>query len=130
QEQSDADTRNSSPRSHGEVSLLLRFLLRRFFGGPFLLGASAGEGVVQAVVSFVARVLEYRTFVLLPRYFRGPGPRPRRRILDRELIAERRLVEAGEALRQAHVLTRALEGELVGEVRGFDHQGLAVPTTA
>src|SRR5262249_23784118 len=111
-------------------SFLRGFLLPRLFGGALLFRASTSERIVQAVVAFVARVLEYRTFIFLPRHFRGPGSRPRRRIVDRELIAERILGDAREALGQPHVLARALERELLGEVRRFDHQRVALPTTA
>src|SRR5262245_3395375 len=81
-----------------KVSLLLGFLFRRLFGGALLLRASTGERIVQTVVPFVTRVLEYRTFIPRPRHFRGPGSRPRRRIVDRELIAKRIFGRAREAL--------------------------------
>src|SRR5690242_5246332 len=97
-------------------SSLRRFLFRGFFGGALLFRASAGQCVVQAVISFVTRVLEDRSFVLLPRDFRRPRSGPRRGIVDGELIAERLFVDAGEPLGQMHVLARALERELVGEV--------------
>ena len=98
--------------------------------GPLLFCASAREGVVQPVIPFVARVLEYRARILPPRHLGRPGPRPRRRILDRELITDRLLVDAREALGQPHVLARALKCELVGEIRRFDNQRLALPVTA
>src|SRR5713226_735974 len=101
----------------GSPSLFRGFLFRGFLGGSLLLCPSAREGVLQAIIPFVAGVLKYRTYRLLPRYFCGPGSDPRRRIFDRELIADRVLVHAREALGQMHVLARALERELVREIR-------------
>src|SRR5262249_12622119 len=49
---------------------------------------------------------------------------------DRELIEECVLIHARETLGQMHVLTRALEGELVGEIPRLDHQSLALPMAA
>ena len=49
---------------------------------------------------------------------------------DRELIKERVRIRAREALDQTHVLARTLERKLVREIRRFDNQRLALPTTA
>src|SRR5438128_1465802 len=106
------------------------FLFRGFLGGSLLLCPSARQGVVQAIIPFVTGVLEYRTCRLLPGYLRGPGSCPRRRIFDCELIADRVRIHAREALGQTHVLARALERELVREIRRFDNQRLALPMTA
>src|SRR6266850_3077533 len=134
-----AGTASSTPTQTPATARLIRIespslfrgsLFRGFFGGSLLLCASAREGIVHAIVSFVTRVLEYRTYILLPRHLRGPGSCPRRRILDRELIADRVLGHAREALDQTHVLARALERKLVREIRRFDHQRLALPVTA
>src|SRR2546428_2711019 len=113
-----------------KVLLFRRFLFRGFFGGSLLLCAGAREGVVQTIIPFVTRVLKYRTYILLPRYLCGPGSGPRRRIVGREVIADRVLGHAREALGQTHVLARALEREFVRQIRRFDHQRLALPMTA
>src|SRR2546427_6476233 len=111
-------------------SLFRGFLFRGFLGGSLLLCPSAGQGVVQAIIPFVTGVLKYRTYRFLPRHFCRPGSCPRRRIFDRELIADRVLGHAREALGQTHLLARALERELVREIRRFDNERLALPMTA
>src|SRR5262245_12191648 len=114
----------------GTSSLLQRSLFRGFFSSSLLLGPGTRERVVQAVVPFVAGVLEYRTRRLLPQHLGGPGSRPRRRVIDGELIAERVFGHARETYRQPHVLACALERELVREIRRFDNQRLALPAAA
>src|SRR6266566_1580761 len=114
----------------GSPSLFRGFLFRGFLGGSLLLCPSAREGVVQAIIPFVTGVLKYRAYRFLPGYLCGPGSCPRRRIFDPELIADRVLGHAREALGQTHVLARALERELVREIRRFDNQRLALPMTA
>src|SRR5262245_9449859 len=95
-----------------EVSLLQGFLFRGFLCRPLLLCARTRESVGQPVIPFVTGVLEYRTTILLPRHFSGPGSRPCRWILDRELISKGVFGDTGEALGQTHVLARAQEREL------------------
>src|SRR5712692_4146456 len=97
----------------GSPSLFRGFLFRSFLGGSVLLCPSAREGVVQAIIPFVAGMLQSRTYRLLPRYLCGPGSCPRPGIVDGELIADRVLGHAREALGQTHVLARALEREPV-----------------
>src|SRR5207302_251073 len=109
---------------------LLRSAFRGFFCGSLLFGPSARERVGQTVISLVTGVLEDRTCRLLPRHLRRPGSCPGRRIVDRELIADAVLVHAREALGQPHALARALERELVREVRRVNDQCLTLPMTA
>ena len=87
----------------------------------------AAEDVAQRVVGFVARVLEHQVVGRRPRLLAGPGPYPRLRILDRELIPERLRVDAREALDDVQVLARASEAGLVGEVGRVDDQRVALP---
>ena len=54
--------------------------------GGARVGPSAGEDVGQPVIAFVTRVLVQRVFGLRHRHLGGPRLRPRRRIVDRELI--------------------------------------------
>src|SRR5204862_2444189 len=64
--------------SSWSLQFLRSALLRGFFGGPFLLGASSGQAVRYAVVPFVAGMLEYGARNRLQQHFCGPGSDPRR----------------------------------------------------
>src|SRR5256712_12573820 len=72
-----------------KVLLFWRFLFRGFFGGSLLLCAGARERGVQTIITFLARVLKYWTYILVPRYLCGSWACPRCRILDRAWIAGR-----------------------------------------
>src|SRR4030095_1437228 len=100
------------------------------FGSPLLFGSRTREDVRQAVVAFVTRVLEERPNGFRPGHFGRPWPRPRRRIVDRELISDRVLVHAREALDQVQVLTGPLERVLAVEIRRFDDERVPFPTPA
>src|SRR5207253_955673 len=66
----------------------------------FLAISRANKKVDDVEVVFVAAVLVQLLggIDLVPRNERGPWPGPRRRILDGELVVERRRVDAREAL--------------------------------
>src|SRR4051794_18813863 len=79
-------------------SRLLR--LRRFL----LLRAGAAQHTGHRVVAFVACVLVDLVVRARHRNGCGPRPRPRRRIVDRELVGESVRVGARETLREMEVL--------------------------
>src|SRR5471030_148767 len=100
-----------------------------------VLRTRAGEDAVHPVIVFVARVLvEVLALALeiLHRNHRRPRAAPRIRILDGELVIDRVLVRAPEALRELHVLGGSLEGHAleIGEVRRLDHERVAFPMAA
>src|SRR5687768_2496872 len=58
----------------------------------------ATEDVREAVISLVAGVLEKRTVEPPERDFPGPGTRPRRGIVHRELVTDSVVIDAREPL--------------------------------
>src|SRR4029078_8444114 len=63
----------------------------------FLFCARAFEEVDEAVVPLVTGVLEDRPVEPAQRYFSRPGFRPRRRVVDREFVADPVCAHASEA---------------------------------
>ena len=60
----------------------------------------------------------------------GPRARPGRRIVDRDDVLQRRLVDPAPALDQMEVFAGAAVAALRGEVRDVDHQRVAFPVAA
>src|SRR5262249_23233859 len=113
-------------RSHAvSKARLCRYLL-----SSFLFGSSTGEDTCYSIISFVTGVLVKWGRDLFHGNFAGPGFRPRRWIVDRELIQERVFIGACEALDDTQVLTRSSESRFVAEIRGFDDKGFTLPMTA
>src|SRR5215510_12797850 len=96
----------------------------------FLFGSRTGEDTCHSVIPFVTGVLVKRCRYLFHGNFAGPGFRPRRRIVDRELIEERVFIGACEAFDDTQFLTRSSETRFVAEIRGFDDKGFTFPMTA
>src|SRR5262245_48337243 len=103
------------------ISLSFACLVALFLPRP-------AKDVAQRVVAFVARVLVDEAVGRRPRVLRAPRPGPRRRIVDRELVAQRVRASAREALDDVQVFARAAEAGLVAEVRGVDDQRVAFPS--
>ena len=78
----------------------------------------------------MAGVFENRAHGLFEEQFGRPRFRPRRRIVNGELIADRVVVGAGEAFDQMHLLAGSLEDRLLREVRAIDDQCVAFPPAA
>ncbi len=93
--------------------------------GSLLLCTSAGQDVLHAVISFVTGVLEHRLLTLRHGNLYGPRPRPRFRIIDRELIKERVGVDPGEPLDKMQHLAGCPEG--APEIPRVDDQRVAFP---
>src|SRR2546426_3128487 len=89
---------------HRRYSLLLRSFLRGRFGGPLLFGSGTGERVPHAVISFVAGVLKYRPHTRRQGQHCGPGPCPRRFIVDGEFVVDSVRGQAREPFSHFHVL--------------------------
>src|SRR5882762_5024173 len=68
----------------------------------FLLCAGAGENAPHAVVSFVARVLENRSWGARQGNLYRPGLCESLRVVYRKLVLERVRIEPPKALRQDH----------------------------
>ena len=75
----------------------------------------------------MARVLVDQLVGLRHRDRRAPFRRPRRGIVDRELVLQRVRIDAAEALDQVQVLRRAAEPGLLREVGGVHHERVAFP---
>src|SRR4030095_14353406 len=59
-----------------------------------------------------------------------PGPRPRRRIVDRELVHERVGIDAGEPLHQPHARRGSGEARATKKVLRLDDERVAFPAAA
>src|SRR5206468_8801452 len=97
----------------------------------------AEQDVRQAVVSFVARILEERPIEPANGHLPRPGLCPRGRVLDGELVADAVRTNPCETLHDAHgiagedvlpgVARRTAEIRLAGEVRRLDDQRVPFP---
>ena len=111
-------------------SLLLRLRALLLFAFE---RARRGQRVGQTVVPLVAGVLVEHPVGAEPWNRHGPRPNPRLRIAHRELVVDRRLVDAAKALDQHHLLRRAAErrgARRIREVRRLDDQRVALPPAA
>src|SRR5690606_25467953 len=95
-----------------------------------LLGPGARERVAHAVVMLVTRRLEDRPDRLFHRILARPRPHPGVRIVDRELVEDPIVRNPRQTLGDDEMLARAAKRSLSGEVRGRDHERIAVPVTA
>src|SRR5262245_13065781 len=93
----------------------------------FLFETRTAEDVAQRVVALMAGVFVHLVRRRRPRILCRPRTRPRLRILDGELIAQRPGVEPRETLGDLQVFRRSPEARLVGEVRRLDDALVAVP---
>src|SRR4030095_1383030 len=94
----------------------------------------------QAVVALVARVLVNRTFPLPHENLARPASRPRRRVVECELVEDRIGVDACETLEHPQLLAgenvlarsrrRTAKVRSVCEIRRLDHKGVAFPVAA
>src|SRR5690606_31123927 len=89
---------------------------------PALLGPSAGERVAHAVIVLVTRGFENRADRSPHRDLAGPRPHPGMRIVDSELVEDLVVRDSREPFRHDHVLARAPERRLVGQVASFDDE--------
>ncbi len=96
-------------------------------GGFLLADARAGEDVRHAVVAFRAGVLVEQAVERRQRIDAAPRLGPRVGVDDRERVLERVLVDARDALRDAHLLGRVAPRRLRMEARRLDDERLAVP---
>ena len=78
----------------------------------------------------MAGVFEYRPDGLFKGQLGGPRFRPRRRVVNGELIPDRVFVGARETLDQMHLFTGSLESRLFRAVRAIDDQCVAFPAAA
>src|SRR5882672_4860942 len=76
--------------------LLLRFLIRFLY--RFLLCAGAAENAPHPVISFMAGVLEDRSWSSGQRNLHGPGLCESLRVVHRELVQKRVRIQSPEAL--------------------------------
>src|SRR5687768_9955359 len=102
-------------------------LLRLFLGRSLLLRPVAAQDALERVVAFVTCVLEDHAVFTAGRKLDGPRSCEGSRILDRDAVLQDIGSGAGEALDQPQILAGAPVVDLVGEVGGLDHQGVAVP---
>src|SRR6516164_11761969 len=112
------------------IGYLFRFgsssLLGGLLAGFFLGHASAAERVGEAIIRLVTRVLVKLALNLGDRHFSGPRLGPHPRILHRELVEDRLVIDAGEPFDDVQVLG-SLEGIQIGEIGGIDHQRVPFP---
>src|SRR6185295_1237102 len=94
--------------------------------GPGVFGASPGEDVPQAIVALVAGVLEHgsATHELV---LAAPRLVPHGRVDDLEAVVHPLGGDHGEAFDHLQVLPRPAIGLAFRQVRGLDHQGVALP---
>src|SRR5207253_1774753 len=90
------------------IAVTSRLLLVVGLGG-LLFPARAAQDVAQAVVAFVAGEFVDRAAGPDHRIRRGPRPRPRRGILDREAVLDRVRVEARDAFHEMEIRAGAPE---------------------
>src|SRR5215475_8949347 len=100
------------------------------FAGSAFFSSGSSERVCQTVVSLVAGMFEYGPDGLLPRHFSGPGSCPGGGVFNGELITDRVVGDACEALDQTHLLAGSLKCRPIREVRRFDDKCLALPSAA
>src|SRR6185503_1500620 len=87
--------------------------------GFLLVGAGTRQHPFHRVIAFIAGVFDEGPLGPLERDLAGPGLRERRGVGNRELVHNGVRRSGGEALDQAHILTRPLEADLVVEVGGL-----------
>src|SRR5206468_2317179 len=107
-------TRRPSFKNLGvlSASAVSSFRLRWLFP-LFLFRSRAGQSAQHSVITFVAGVLKYRPRGLCNGNLHGPWLRPRRRIIDGELVEKGIRVQASEPLRELHILAGASERRLI-----------------
>src|SRR5260221_34983 len=102
----------------------------RTLRGPGIVGASSAENISQAVIAFMAGVLERSlTRIFLRQVHRkGPRPGPCRRIVTGHRPLDSLRAHRLEALDETQrVATGAAVGDLILEVGRLDDQRVAVP---
>src|SRR5436309_9374822 len=98
-----------------------------FLPGGFRVGnASSTEGVLQSIISLVAGVLPERSGDFRHRHFSRPRLGPHPRVLHRELVKNRLVVDACEAFNHVQVLG-SRERSLVCEIGGVDDERITLP---
>src|SRR5262245_40174768 len=109
---------------------LLRLSLCCLLRGFLFFEPCANQRVVQPVIAFVTRMLEYRALAFHQRQLSRPGSAPHGWIVDREAVLDHIVGHAREPLDDAQVLARPRERILAVEVCGFYDERLALPAAA
>src|SRR6266567_5530493 len=94
-----------------------------------LVEPGSGENTHHALIRLVTRVLIDLFVSQLQRNHGCPGPRPRRRIVDRDFVVDSVRADARETFDDVQVLVRSPEvtlGRVIGRV---DDQRVALPVT-
>src|SRR3974390_418722 len=96
----------------------------------FFLRPGAAEDVGQTVIAFMTGKLINRAKGRPHRQLHAPGLGPRGRIFHRELVQDRVLAGAREALHHVEILARSAEVGLAREIRGGHNERVALPAAS
>ena len=99
----------------------------RFFGVLLLRAGPGKDAVHHVVIPFVARELIELVPGLLQANRRRPRLRPRRRVVDRNLVIDPVRADTREPFNQVQVFGGSQEAALGGKIGGVDDQRLPLP---